>query len=160
MDGLYEHYPKLKSTSSCCCMEARGLVLINAQSNNLFLVIRVGVAGRDNGGEPTDREVLPAPTNKDIADKKLLAIGGRNTADEGPPAITDGDIADKRAPVIGDEGPTTIGDKRPLAKKNKKPPAIENNGLLETTDKGVPAIGDKRPLVTRDKRLSAIGDEG
>ena len=102
MDGMYEHYPKLKSTSSYYCVRARGIVIINAQSNNLFLVIDgVRVVGRDNGGKPTDGEVSLAPSDKNIADKKAPVTAGGDSADKGLLAIIGEDTTDKKPPASG-----------------------------------------------------------
>lgn len=63
MDELHKHCPKLNSTSSYCCFEAKVLIVMNAQSNNLFQVIGIRVVGKNNGGEPIDGKVLLVPNN-------------------------------------------------------------------------------------------------
>ena len=102
MDGLNEYCPNLKSTSFYYCVETRGLVIMNARLNNLFLIInRVGVAGKDNSSEPTNGEVPTTLTNRDITDKKLPAIEGGNSVQEKPSVIINGNIADEKPLAIG-----------------------------------------------------------
>ena len=184
-DKLYEHYLKLKSTSSYCCVEVKGLTIRNAQSNNLFLVIGVEIASKNSGNELIDRKVPSIPTNKNIAEKRLSAIRGGDNVDKRSPAIINRDIADKKLLVIGDKD---IADKRPpaitngdiadktllvsedkevLATRDKESTATKDKGSLATGDKEPPAIADKRLLATRDKRspvtkingLPVIGDK-
>ena len=97
---LNKHCSKLKSTSSHSHVEAKGLIVINTQSKNLFLVIGVGFAGKNDGSKPIDKEVPPTPTDGDIADKKPSITGGKDITNKKLPAITERDVVDKRSSVI------------------------------------------------------------
>lgn len=80
----YEYCSKLKFTIFYYCVEAKGLVIINTQSNYIFLIIDE-VVDRNNSSKPTNKNVLLttkdkkllAPNSRDIANKKLLVFRGQ-----------------------------------------------------------------------------------
>ena len=96
---------------------------MNAQSKNLFLVIGVGVAGRDNSGKPTNGEIPLAPTDGDTVDKRLPVTEGGDIVDERLLTIIDGDIVDKKRPIT--EGKNTVDKRSPAITSgdtaNKRP---------------------------------------
>lgn len=84
----------MKSTFFYYDIKAKSLVVINTQSNNLFLIIGK-IAGRDNRDELINKDILSATRDKkpsagpqkDTAVKKLPIIKGENNINKRLSAI-------------------------------------------------------------------------
>lgn len=167
-DRLYEHSSKLKSSFFCCCVKARRLYLMNASSNNLFLVIGVTkLASRVVKKAKKGQRVRDRVPDRDKADE--LA------AEDVPPTIRDEGLSSaigKKRPspetVDAKPIPSVTRDKRPLieiADAEPTPPAIGDKRLLpEIADIELipPAIGDKEPLPKSadPESILPVGDKG